>query len=113
MIKPSWLRFLLINPDKLKDKKYLFAVIGIFLLLVFLAIRVGIKVGPWADSNVFWNAGKNFFLRNDLYSGIGGAQRYIYPPFAAMLFQILAIFPMKVASILLTFFNLLLIFYTI
>jgi glycosyl transferase family 87 len=113
MNKPSWLRFLLIDPTKLKDKKYLFAVIGIFLFLVFLAIRVGIKVGPWADSNVFWNAGRNFFYRNDLYSGIGGAQRYIYPPFAAMIFQVLAIFPMKVASTLLAFFNLLLIFFII
>ena len=113
MIKPSWLRFLLIDPVKLKGKKYLLAVLGIFLLLVFLAIRVGIKIGPWADSNVFWNAGKNFFLRNDLYFGIGGAQRYIYPPFAAMLFQLLAIFPLKVAATLLAFFNLLLIFYII
>ena len=65
-------------------------------------------MGPMGDANVFWNAGKNFFLGNDLYSGIGGAGRYIYPPFAAMLFQPLGLFSMKVAAGIITFFNLVL-----
>ena len=97
MIKVYWLRFLLINPSKIKDWKYILFLFLIFILFIGLSIKVGKSIGPLGDANVFWNAGRNFFLGNELYSGVGGAQRFIYPPFAAMMLQALAIFPMQVA----------------
>src|SRR5207248_4459613 len=37
-----------------------------------------------------------------------GARRYIYPPFAAMVFQLFAVFPLPIAAEILSFLNLLL-----
>ncbi|MEI6816574.1 MAG: glycosyltransferase family 87 protein [Bacteroidota bacterium] len=107
------LRAVLINPSRLKDRKYLVGLLGVLCVMVFISIKQGMKMEMPGDFTVFWFAGKNFFLHNDLYSGIGGARRYIYPPFAAMLFQVFALFPLKTAACLMTFVNLLLFFYAI
>ena len=107
------LKTLLIHPNKFKDKRYLLFLCLAFILFVCISIKEGLKVGIGGDFNVFWTSGKNFFLHNDLYSQIGGAKRYIYPPFAAMLFQFLAIFPMNVAASMLSFINLLLFLFSI
>lgn len=113
MFKLSWLKALLINPGKLKDKKYLLFLFAVFFLFVLFSIYVGKRMGITGDFAVFWYAGKNFFDGNDLYSGIGGACRYIYPPFAAMLFQVFIFFPMNVSAGVFTFINLLLFLFSI
>lgn len=103
----------LIDRNKLRDKKYFLFIGIIFILMIFISFKVGFKVNLEGDFTAFWFAGKNFFLHNDLYSQIGGAKRYIYPPFAAMLFQLLALFPLNVAASILTFINLSLFLFSI
>ncbi len=103
-----WIKYLCIEPIHLKRKSYLITILGIGVLFIIISILEGLNVGQGGDFTVFWYAGKNFSEGNDLYSRIGGAERFIYPPFAAMLFQLLALFPLKFAAIIYTFFNLLL-----
>src|SRR5690242_1669121 len=108
MFTGNWLNYLLIDPYKLRRKKYLLLVLLVFALFIFVAFTEGMHMGRGGDFTVFWFAGKNFIEHNDLYSRIGGAERYIYPPFAAMLFQLLAIFSLKTSAVIYTFINLLL-----
>ena len=60
-----------------------------------------------ADFTVFWQAGKNFSSNLGLYERIGGAERFIYPPFAAMLFQVFGLFSLQTAGTIWAFVNLL------
>ena len=113
MWRKKLLKAILIDPEKLKNKKYLLMLLGVFCLMVIISFKQGTKMEMPGDFTVFWFAGKNFFLHNDLYSGIGGARRYIYPPFAAMLFQVFALLPLKWAAGFMTFINLLLFLFTI
>ena len=57
---------------------------AVLVFMVVYSITNGMRVGLASDFNVFWNAGKNFASGADMYSRVGGAERYIYPPFAAM-----------------------------
>ena len=50
------------------------------------------------DFHVFWQAGYDFAHGLPLYQRLPGARKFIYPPFAAQLFQVLAIFPLKTAA---------------
>ena len=85
-------------------------VVVVFLLLLFTVLSVanGLKQSPQTDFYAFWNAGRNFYNNEFLYESPGIGSPFIYPPFAAMLFQILALFPLKVAGGLFYFFNCLL-----
>ncbi len=109
----NWLRYLYIDTQKIKERNYFLILLGMFVLFVAIAFVEGLQIGLGGDFTVFWYAGQNFSNANNLYSRIGGAERYIYPPFAAMLFQALAIFPLKVAAVIYTFVNLLLYVYII
>ena len=108
-----FLRILLIDEHKLRKPKYLLFILTLFVLIVLYALSLVQRIGPACDMNVFWNAGRNFASGADLYSGIGGANRYIYPPFAAMIYQLLALFPLKVTAVLFTVFNFFLFFASI
>jgi hypothetical protein len=57
------------------------------------------------DPYIFWAAGGKFLKGQALYEPIAGAQEFIYPPVAALLFQILALMPFPVAVGVFTFFN--------
>jgi glycosyl transferase family 87 len=52
------------------------------------------------DFHVFWQAGHDFAHGLPLYQRLEGARHFIYPPFAAQMFQILGLFPLKVAAAL-------------
>lgn len=58
-----------------------------------------------SDFNVFWQAGKNYGDGVSLYQQIGGACRYIYPPFAAMLFRFFSLFSLQTAAAIYCFVN--------
>src|SRR5207244_4127768 len=74
-----------------------------------IAIDRGKGQAVGGDFHVFWQAGRNFASGAPLYhSDLPGARRYIYPPFAAMVFQLLAVFPLSIAAEILSFVNLLL-----
>ena len=74
-------------------------------LLLIAVVIVGAtsraqKQGVGTDFHVFWQAGRNFLVGVPLYHPEAGARRYTYPPFAAQLFQLLAVFPLQTAALL-------------
>jgi hypothetical protein len=79
-------------------------VLGLF---VFISMNMGNGLKLQADFTVFWQAGKNFSSNLGLYERIGGAERFIYPPFAAMLFQVFGLFSLQTAGTIWAFVNLL------
>jgi len=86
--------------------KILFTVMFIA-VFVPLSIVHGLKQQVWTDFHIFWTAGKSFFYGLPLYDPPEGGQ-FLYPPFAAFLFRIFALFPLKIAGGLFYFFNALL-----
>jgi hypothetical protein len=50
------------------------------------------------DFHVFWQAGYDFAHGLPLYQNLPGSRHFIYPPFAAQIFQVLGLFPLKVAA---------------
>jgi Glycosyltransferase family 87 len=83
--------------------------IGAFALFVGLAIEQGVEERVGHDFHVFWQAGRNFTSGAPLYHDyLPGARLFKYPPFAAMVFQPLGLFPLKVAGVLFSFVNLVL-----
>jgi hypothetical protein len=51
-----------------------------------------------SDFHVFWQAGYDFTHGLPLYQPLPGARHFIYPPFAAQVFQALGIFPLTTAA---------------
>ena len=98
---------LLINPQKLQSPRYIAGLALIFILFVVIAMRMGNSLQLQADFTVFWQAGKNFNADLGLYERIGGAERFIYPPVAAMFFQFFALFSLQTAGAIWAFINLL------
>jgi hypothetical protein len=87
-----FLQYFGIEARHLEDKRYLSFIVLVFVGAIALSIKFGIEMASsHGDFPVFWWAGKNFSVDNDLYSQIGGATRYIYPPFAAMCFQVFSL----------------------
>ncbi len=59
------------------------------------------------DFHVFWQAGRNFATGHPLYhDSLPGARPLKYPPFAALVFQPLALVPLQVAGALFSLLNL-------
>ena len=100
------LPYLLIQPDKLKFTWYKMLIAIVLGLFVFISIKMGSGLKLQADFTVFWQAGKNFSNNLGLYERIGGAERFIYPPFAAMLFQFFGLFSLQTAGAIWAFVNL-------
>lgn len=50
------------------------------------------------DFHVFWQAGHDFAQGLPLYQRLPGARLFLYPPFAAQVFQVLGLFPLKLAA---------------
>jgi Glycosyltransferase family 87 len=50
------------------------------------------------DFHVFWQAGYDFAHGLPLYQPLEGARHFIYPPFAAQVFQVLALLPLQAAA---------------
>jgi hypothetical protein len=74
---------------------------GIILVVavtVVAAARRAGKQGVGTDFHVFWQAGYDFAHGLPLYQPLPGARHFIYPPFAAQVFQTLGIFPLKTAA---------------
>ncbi|KPK96142.1 hypothetical protein AMJ80_01715 [bacterium SM23_31] len=83
------------------------SVVGFIAVFIPLSIVHGSKQRVWTDFHIFWTAGKSFFNGLPLYDPPEGGQ-FLYPPFAAFLFQAFAPFPLKIAAGLFYFFNALL-----
>jgi hypothetical protein len=81
-------------------RRWLRALGLVFLVAVVVAVAV-IRAGKQqigTDFHVFWQAGYNFAHGLPLYQQLPGARNFIYPPFAAQVFQLLGLFPLKVAA---------------
>lgn len=87
----------------MKNKLYL---IPLSALIAFLAIREGLSEDIHGDYFIVWNAGLNFLEGRALYSRIGGAEEFLYPPFAPMFFALEALIPFKIAACLISIINL-------
>jgi len=93
----------------LRRPSHLVLGIGALALFVGLAIEQGVEERVGHDFHVFWQAGRNFTSGAPLYhDNLPGARLFKYPPFAAMVFQSLGVFPIKVAAMLFSFLNLVL-----
>ena len=102
----KFLPYLLIQPDKLKFSWYKALIAIVLGLFVFISMNIGNGLKLQADFTVFWQAGKNFSNNLGLYERIGGAERFIYPPFAAMVFQVFGLFSLQTAGAIWAFVNL-------
>jgi Glycosyltransferase family 87 len=72
-----------------------------------LAVPQGLHQHVGQDFHVFWQAGWNFAHGAPLYHGyLPGARQFKYPPFAALMFTPLALFPLPVAGVLFSLLNL-------
>ncbi len=98
-------KYLLIDVKRLKDKRYLFFWFACLFFIIVYSLYISEKIRIDNDFTVFWMAGHNFATGAELYNRTGGASRYIYPPFAAMLFQFFSLFPLKTAAFIFMFVN--------
>lgn len=101
-LKKSYFSFLTLN----RTYRYLF--IAFFLVLTIISVLRAAGKEDNSDFYVFWLAGQNFFQLNDLYFLDYQVRQFLYPPFAAALFGLLALFKFKVAAIIFSFFNMVL-----
>jgi hypothetical protein len=83
--------------------------IGLLGVCVVLSVIEAKSQGPGSDFHARWLAGRWFWAGDPLYTYLPGVREPTYPPFAAMVFQLFALFPLKVAAGLFYFCNLLLI----
>jgi Glycosyltransferase family 87 len=82
---------------------------GAFAIALVLSVSQGLRQDVGHDFHVFWQAGRNFTTGSPLYHDyLPGARQFKYPPFAAFLFQLLAVFPLQVAGVLFSLLNLVL-----
>ena len=80
---------------------------GTIVLAVVLSVGQGMQQHVGNDFHVFWQAGRDFATGHPLYHDyLPGARQFKYPPFAAFAFQLLAIFPLRVAAVLFSLLNL-------
>jgi hypothetical protein len=78
-----------------------YLVLSMLLLVAVVLVLATERAGRQrigTDFHVFWQAGSDFAHGLPLYQRLPGARKFIYPPFAAQLFQVLAIFPLKTAA---------------
>ncbi len=85
-----------------------FLVVVLAIIALALSVIKGSRQDVGGDFHVFWLAGQNFLDGAPLYLTQEGARDFIYPPFAAMCFQIFALFPLKVSASIFFFINILL-----
>ena len=90
----------------MKRKLIAVALLGVCVVLSVIEAK---SQGPGSDFHARWLAGRWFWEGQPLYTYLPGVREPTYPPFAAMVFQVFALFPLKVAAGLFYFCNLVLI----
>jgi len=76
------------------------------LVAVALSVGRGLHEHVGGDFHVFWQAGRNFFTGAPLYHGdLPGARNFLYPPFAALAFGLLALLPLQLAATIFSLLN--------
>jgi hypothetical protein len=81
--------------------------LGALAVAVAFAVHQGRGQHIGNDFAVFWQAGRNFATGHPLYHDyLPGARPLKYPPFAAMVFVLLGVFPLQAAGALFSLLNL-------
>ena len=86
---------------RLASKKHWSLALALVAFLVLVAVKATERADKQrigTDFHVFWQAGYDFTHGLPLYQQLPGARHFIYPPFAAQVFQVLGIFPLKTAA---------------
>ena len=91
-----------------RTKKNIFIFFLLFAVSIVLSVVYGNKQDEGGDFYVFWLSGKNFLEGSSLYNVTGSARPYLYPPFAAMLFVVFTLLPLKVSGGCFYFINIVL-----
>ena len=84
-----------------RQRSRLIRALGVILLVgvvVVAAEQRADRQQVGTDFHVFWQAGYDFAHGLPLYQPVPGARHFIYPPFAAQVFQVLGVFPLKTAA---------------
>lgn len=68
-------------------------------VVIAAATQRAAQQGVGTDFHVFWQAGYDFAQGLPLYQPLPGARHFNYPPFAAQVFQILGLLPLKTAAL--------------
>jgi alpha-1,2-mannosyltransferase len=99
----------MIPSSRRRSARTVLLVVCALTLAVPLSIEQGLRQQVGHDFHVFWQAGYNFATGQPLYHGYPpGSRAFKYPPFAALVFQPLAVFPLRVAGALFSLLNLVL-----
>lgn len=86
---------------RLPSKKQWSLALALVVFLVLVVVKATDRADKQrigTDFHVFWQAGYDFTHGLPLYQQLPGARHFIYPPFAAQVFQALGIFPLKTAA---------------
>lgn len=86
-------------------RQYWYVFLLFSVLAVICSIKEALTENASGDPYIFWAAGQKFLQGMPLYEPINGAQEYLYPPIAAVIFQLLALMPFPVAVGVFTFVN--------
>lgn len=99
----------MIAPPSRWSARTVLLIAGALAVGIALSLAQGRREHVGGDFQVFWQAGHNFATGNPLYHDyLPGARLFKYPPFAAFVFQLLAMFPLQVAAVLFSLLNLVL-----
>ena len=91
----------------LADRRRLIVGIAVGLVLFVAAVILAIKATRQPhDFSVFWRTGRAFLQGRSLYETPPGAMEFIYPPFAAMVFQTLGWLPLRTGAAIFSLINL-------
>ncbi len=64
-----------------------------------IAIREGFDQTAGGDFAVFYRAGRDFAAGQALYGSVEGERSFFYPPFAALIFQVLTLLPLVPSAV--------------
>lgn len=80
-------------------------IVSILTIAILKSVQEAHTQDSHGDIYIFWSAGVNFLDGNPLYSRVGGAEEFLYPPFAPLVLQLLGLLSFPTAVGVFTFFN--------
>jgi hypothetical protein len=85
---------------KLNKNGLILFLITLSIVFAFVSYHKGIKADVKGDYHIYWETGKNFISGQKIYTPGLADGGFTYPPFAAMLFSLFALFPFHISAFL-------------